>query len=221
VTRATRREVTLRDAGQCSYVSPEGERCPARDVLELDHRHPRALGGTGDAANVRLLCKAHDRHAAEKAFGREHVERRIRLRQEKCGATTSSADQVQTVTLHEGRDNARAMRRSSFVLPAFLAAACGGRVDDRVPTSTPDASIPSDAPTLSGCEEACDRFHACAPSFEDRERCISSCTTDLPDPGRQRAYASCIQSLRCEEIQRGLSMNYGPIGECHSKASKS
>ncbi|MBX3228745.1 MAG: HNH endonuclease, partial [Labilithrix sp.] len=59
------------------FVSADGERCPAREWLEVDHRQPRALGGAGTIENVRILCRAHNRLAAEQAFGVEHVARKI------------------------------------------------------------------------------------------------------------------------------------------------
>jgi 5-methylcytosine-specific restriction endonuclease McrA len=83
VTRTARREVIDRDGLQCSFVGKDGERCPARAFLELDHRHPRALGGTGEASNVRVRCRAHNRHAAEQVFGCAHIEERIHFRQRK------------------------------------------------------------------------------------------------------------------------------------------
>jgi 5-methylcytosine-specific restriction endonuclease McrA len=87
VTRAVRREVMARDGEQCSFRSADGARCTERGGLELDHRVPRALGGTGDPANMRLLCRAHNRFEAERAFGRAHVDERIRARQRQSPAT--------------------------------------------------------------------------------------------------------------------------------------
>lgn len=75
VTNATRREVFERDGVQCTYVSPDARRCEARAFLELDHAHPRALGGGDDVANLRVRCRSHNQLAAEQAFGRETVER--------------------------------------------------------------------------------------------------------------------------------------------------
>jgi hypothetical protein len=46
VTQAARREVVERDGLQCSFVGRNGERCPSRELLEFDHRTPRARGGT-------------------------------------------------------------------------------------------------------------------------------------------------------------------------------
>lgn len=110
---------------------------------------------------------------------------------------------------------------SALLLFAVAAAAgCGGRVDDPAPSSTPGSNSPSNAPTTTGCAGACDHFHACGPGFDDRERCISSCASEFTDPARARIYGSCIQSVSCAELERGLSMDYGPIGECQTRAKK-
>jgi RuvA, C-terminal domain len=84
VTRAARRAAFHRDGEQCSFVNDAGERCPERGFLEVDHVLARALGGIGnDPANLRVLCRAHNRFVAEQVFGREHVAEQIRLRQRK------------------------------------------------------------------------------------------------------------------------------------------
>ena len=76
MSAAVRREVFERDGEQCTFVDALGRRCPARAFLELDHRTPRALGGTGDATNLSVTCRRHNSLAAERAFGREHIEKR-------------------------------------------------------------------------------------------------------------------------------------------------
>jgi hypothetical protein len=75
VGRATRRTVLERDGLRCSWVDPEGVRCDARAWLEHDHRRPRGKGGGSSVDNVRLLCRSHNRLAAEREYGREHIER--------------------------------------------------------------------------------------------------------------------------------------------------
>src|SRR5215472_6093757 len=80
VPRAVRREVFARDGEQCSFTDAHGNRCPSRTRLELDHIDPRACGGGDDASNLRVVCRSHNRLYAERAFGRDHVERRIHLR---------------------------------------------------------------------------------------------------------------------------------------------
>src|SRR5262249_53883971 len=74
VSAAVRREVFERDGEQCTFVDELGQRCPARAFLELDHLEPRALGGGDDAANISVKCRAHNGLAAERAFGRAHIE---------------------------------------------------------------------------------------------------------------------------------------------------
>ena len=86
-------------------MSTTGKRCKARGFLEFDHLHPHALGGSGDASNLRLLCRSHNRLAAEQAFGRAHVEEQIYLRQQKSksrkpmtAATTTPQPHPQSVS---------------------------------------------------------------------------------------------------------------------------
>ena len=71
IARSVKREVQDRDAGTCSYVSPDGTKCCENRYLQYDHIRPFAFGGKTDAENLRLLCPAHNRLAAEKAFGKE------------------------------------------------------------------------------------------------------------------------------------------------------
>jgi 5-methylcytosine-specific restriction endonuclease McrA len=83
VTSEARREVFERDGLACTYVSPNGRRCGSRAFMELDHAEPRALGGADSAENLRVRCRAHNQHAAEQVFGREHVQRSAHFRQQK------------------------------------------------------------------------------------------------------------------------------------------
>jgi hypothetical protein len=83
VSRAARREIFERDGEQCTFVDEQHRRCPARAFLEVDHVQSRALGGSGDAANLRVRCRAHNRLHAEEVFGEPHVARQINVRQRK------------------------------------------------------------------------------------------------------------------------------------------
>jgi hypothetical protein len=109
---------------------------------------------------------------------------------------------------------------TSALLFAFAAsaAACGGQVDDSAPASKTGSNGPSNAPVATGCAGACDRFRECVSSFDDRGDCVKDCGRDLPDPARAAGFATCLQALSCESIQRGMTMSYGPIGECYAKA---
>jgi len=81
IPRAARRVVLERDGLGCRWVDAEGNRCGSTAWLELDHHHPSGKGGSSEPQNVRLLCRAHNRLAAERAYGRDHIERAIQARQ--------------------------------------------------------------------------------------------------------------------------------------------
>jgi hypothetical protein len=92
VPRAVRRAVFERDGEQCTFTDATGARCPSRAMLELDHVESRALGGSDEASNLRVRCRAHNALHAEEVFGRAHVAAHIHLRQRKRrGETPTSA----------------------------------------------------------------------------------------------------------------------------------
>jgi 5-methylcytosine-specific restriction endonuclease McrA len=70
VPAAVRREVWRRDAGQCRFVSKDGQRCTERRWLEIHHRHPFGMGGDHRPANLMLTCSRHNRYLAELDYGR-------------------------------------------------------------------------------------------------------------------------------------------------------
>ena len=90
VAKAAQREVWARDGAQCTYVDAHGNRCPGRAFLELDHIDAKALGGSDEAANLRLRCRVHNRVHAEHVFGRAYIEERIHFRQRKYAAPTQA-----------------------------------------------------------------------------------------------------------------------------------
>ena len=59
-----KRAVWLRDGGRCTAPG-----CVSAQYIHYDHRIPFALGGASTVENLRLLCAAHNRRAAENAFG--------------------------------------------------------------------------------------------------------------------------------------------------------
>ena len=70
LTPKIRAEVWKRDGGLCAYRNPTtNARCTTRDLLQIDHILPLALGGKNELSNLRLLCSAHNRARAEKTFG--------------------------------------------------------------------------------------------------------------------------------------------------------
>lgn len=68
----TKEEVFAHGNGRCEYVSPAGKRCNETRHLEYDHVRPFAAGGSHDTENLRLLCPTHNRHTAEKVFGKRY-----------------------------------------------------------------------------------------------------------------------------------------------------
>jgi 5-methylcytosine-specific restriction endonuclease McrA len=85
IPASVKRAVSERDQRRCTFVSESGKRCDERGVLEYDHAEPVACGGTATVDNVRLLCRAHNQHAAERAFGAEFMDKK---REEAKGEAT-------------------------------------------------------------------------------------------------------------------------------------
>jgi hypothetical protein len=69
VPAAVKHDVWVRDGGRCAFVSEKGHRCESRTRLEYDQVEPVARGGRSAVENIRLLCRAHNQHEAERAFG--------------------------------------------------------------------------------------------------------------------------------------------------------
>jgi 5-methylcytosine-specific restriction endonuclease McrA len=70
-------EVWRRDDGQCAFVGSAGRRCGLRHQLQLHHLDPFGKGGPTIAPNLTLRCRVHNRYAAERDFGRDHIDRKI------------------------------------------------------------------------------------------------------------------------------------------------
>jgi hypothetical protein len=89
VPRSVVREVFTRDGGQCTFVSSDGRRCSARGPLELHHHEtPFARGGAPTAANLRIVCRAHNALFAERDYGRGFMQSKLtEARQRKREAT--------------------------------------------------------------------------------------------------------------------------------------
>lgn len=94
ISRAVRREVYARDGEQCAYVDDNGNRCPSRAFLELEHIEPHAMGGSDDAENVAVFCNAHNDDAAKKKFGRAFIERKIAERRARAKGGDAPAKMI-------------------------------------------------------------------------------------------------------------------------------
>lgn len=67
---SAKRRVKIRAGNQCEFVDPTtGRRCTSRYQLEIDHIQPKALGGSDDEENLRVLCKQHNLYEARRILG--------------------------------------------------------------------------------------------------------------------------------------------------------
>ena len=73
----TRERVHARAGYQCEFRAKDGTQCSARTGLEIDHLLPFALYRSHDEKFLRLLCRSHNRLAAEKVFGTEFIQKKI------------------------------------------------------------------------------------------------------------------------------------------------
>jgi hypothetical protein len=93
VPREVVREVYARDAGQCTFTSPDGRRCTARGFLEVHHHGTTfARGGAATADNLRLACRAHNLFLAEREYGRGWMQRKLQaaVAQRTCSGKVAS-----------------------------------------------------------------------------------------------------------------------------------
>lgn len=96
-----RRAVWKRDGGRCTFVSETGHRCQATKHIQFDHIDPVARGGEATVSGIRLLCWAHNQHAAELTFGAEF------MRHKRIAATDARATE-------KARDAAACLKRLGF-----------------------------------------------------------------------------------------------------------
>lgn len=89
--RAARRAAFEKDGEQCTFVGRDGVRCEAKSFLQVDHIHPRARGGGGEAANARVLCATHNRHEARRAFGRAFMDQKLAKAQQRAAPSREEA----------------------------------------------------------------------------------------------------------------------------------
>ena len=68
INAKTRRNVWLSTQSKC-------QNCGSQFALQIDHVWPRALGGSHDAGNLRLLCRTCNQKAAIEVFGIKKMEK--------------------------------------------------------------------------------------------------------------------------------------------------
>ena len=85
IPASVRRAVHERDRGQCTFMSAGGRRCESRVRIEFDHVVPIARGGGSTVENLRLLCRAHNQHVAERELGANYMKGRREKAREQRG----------------------------------------------------------------------------------------------------------------------------------------
>jgi 5-methylcytosine-specific restriction endonuclease McrA len=102
IPASVKRAVWERDGGRCTFVGDTDRRCMARALLEYDHIHPVARGGRATVENLRLRCRAHNHHEAERALGRAFMngkrqEARMRAEARKAALERRAKERAQEV----------------------------------------------------------------------------------------------------------------------------
>lgn len=123
------------------------------------------------------------------------------------------------------RPSAKNARMRYLFLGGFLALAapaCGGAVEDGAssspsPVAAPGTNAPSSVTITGGCARSCHRMTETCAAYED-PRCEQNCASSFDTDAQAATFAACIDELSCEDIRRGIMMDYGPIGECWSRA---
>jgi len=72
---AIKREVFERDGGRCTFTGEDGRRCSETGALQFDHLDGFARTHLHRADRIRLLCRAHNQHAADQMYGRVFMQR--------------------------------------------------------------------------------------------------------------------------------------------------
>lgn len=76
LSKTVRDLVRIRDGGRCTFVGTNGKRCGSTWDLEYEHVVAFAKGGSNDASNLTLLCRAHNHYRAEQTFGKEFMRKK-------------------------------------------------------------------------------------------------------------------------------------------------
>ena len=139
VPAAVVRAVWERDGSQCTFVSDKGHRCKERSGLELDHVIPVARGGEATEANLRLRCRPHNQHEADRAFGRGFMDEK---RQEAQRQAAEARAQKAAAAVAKARERAE-YAAAGDVIPGLKLLGCRGddlRYAAHLVAAIPDAS---------------------------------------------------------------------------------
>jgi 5-methylcytosine-specific restriction endonuclease McrA len=124
VPAAVRKAVWERDGGQCTFVSEKGKRCDARARLEYDHVDPVSRGGQATVAGIRLLCRAHNQFAADRALGSEFMRGKREQGRERTAKARAEADaRAQAKEQEQAQSEAEAASQEELI-PWLRALGC-------------------------------------------------------------------------------------------------
>ena len=84
----------IRADHRCEFLGSDGHRCSERSYLTIDHIVPWALGGPSEAGNLRVLCAAHNRFAADRCFSAGFMKHKIEAARCKAGGGRPRPDEV-------------------------------------------------------------------------------------------------------------------------------
>jgi 5-methylcytosine-specific restriction endonuclease McrA len=124
VPAAVRKAVWERDGGQCTFVSEKGKRCDARAPLEFDHVDAVSRGGQATVAGIRLLCRAHNQFAADRALGGEFMRGKREQGRERTAKARAEADaRAQAKEQEQAQSEAEAASQEELI-PWLRALGC-------------------------------------------------------------------------------------------------
>jgi len=76
IPKGVKQQVWTKYNGKCAFVGSNNKRCNSDYNLQFDHYPiPYAKGGPSTAVNLRLLCSKHNRHTAEKVYGKQVIKK--------------------------------------------------------------------------------------------------------------------------------------------------
>ncbi len=111
ITPVVMRLCWKRDDARCTFVGENGKRCNETHDLQFDHIVPPSRGGDGSLGNVRLRCRAHNLHAAEKLYGRQFVQNKREEAKAKRAAAKAEREAARA-RVSEQREADRAAREA-------------------------------------------------------------------------------------------------------------
>jgi cell division septum initiation protein DivIVA len=145
IPKPLRRFVWERDGARCTFVGTGGHRCEETRRLEIDHILPVAMGGRSTPENLRILCRAHNQHEADRVLGKERVQARREVAQReraraRDAARASAARAKERDAAHQSRhdDIVSALRGLDY---SVADASRGAALADAVPDASLEACV--------------------------------------------------------------------------------